>query len=149
MNIHFEGMICEIQMHAAGHCALKGEQHACYELYRSVGLVEDINGFDKKGAIANNGPLQQQKPWLVTTVEIAFLRCWFVFSLALFAGNHASLGALERGGEKGEWARQRQGLSVAGRSLLAPRVHVRGWPLGHEPGGTCSIAVQRSTASLI
>ena len=58
-------------------------------------------------------PLQQQKPWLVTAVEIAFLRCWFVFSLALFAGNHASLGALERGGEKGEWARHWQGLSLA------------------------------------
>jgi hypothetical protein len=47
MNVRFEGLICEIKMHTAGHCELKGEQHICCELCRSAGLVGDIKGFDK------------------------------------------------------------------------------------------------------
>jgi hypothetical protein len=106
-------MICEIQMHTAGHYALKGEQHTCYELCRSVGLVGDIEGFDRNGTIANNGALQHQKPRLVTTVGIAFLRCWFAISLAIIAGLHASLAALEFQGEKEGWVPHWQGLSLA------------------------------------
>jgi hypothetical protein len=78
MNVRFEGMICEIQVHTAGHYALKGEQHTCYELCRSVGLVGDIEGFDQNGTIANNGPSNSREGAMAFDVA-----CDFVYTVGV------------------------------------------------------------------
>ena len=117
VNVRFDGIICEVQIHTAGHYALKRELHPSYKLCRSVGLVGDIEGINRNGSVANDGPRQRHKTWLVTA-GIAFLRCWFAIALALVAGSFAggkfaSMRALDYAVEDEGWARYWQGLSLA------------------------------------
>jgi hypothetical protein len=113
INVLFEGIICEVQLHTEGHYVLKRELHPSYKLCRSVGLVGDIEGFDSNGTIANNETPPRHKPWSVTNVGILFLRCCFAVLLAVTAGYYFSLKALEWAGEEKGWILRWKGASLA------------------------------------
>jgi hypothetical protein len=130
INVFFDGLICEVQMHTEGHYALKSELHPSYKLCRSVGLVGDIEGMDSNGTIANstNEPLRRHWSWPVVKVGIAFLRWFFAVSLAGAAGWYFSLRALEWTAEEEGWIRGWKGMSLAiPCSLLASLFAIDSW----------------------
>jgi hypothetical protein len=124
INVRFDGIICEIQMHTAGHYALKKELHPSYKLCRSVGLVGDIEVFDRNGIRSQRQSgakhlkssrrhYKSHNSRLVPKVGIVVLKCCFALFLSIFGGMYASLHAFEYKGEKGGWVQCWQGLSLA------------------------------------
>jgi hypothetical protein len=46
INVLYEGMVCEVQLHAESHYSLKKECHPVYALCRTYGLVGDLDDDD-------------------------------------------------------------------------------------------------------
>jgi hypothetical protein len=117
-NVLFEGVICEVQIHTAGHYVLKKELHPSYKLCRSVGLVGDIEGIDSNGIIANTEPRQQNKPpHLVAAVQglaLFFVRIWFAGCCSVGAAVYSTMHALEYAEDEGEgWTQRWKAMSLA------------------------------------
>jgi hypothetical protein len=111
VNVLFEGMICEVQMHTAGHYALKKEVHPSYALCRSVGLVGDIQELDSGGRLATKIE-HRQAPGFMMKMNIFVLRFGFALFLCIMAGLYSSGQALEYVEEEG-WVRHWKAISLA------------------------------------